>query len=94
MTAEHADAPDGRPGAGTGANGDDLLHGLEVDDRRPERPVLLDADGRWLNHREIAIDGPVLHRDAADPNKLHLYLLSYQRHCLIGHFVLQTDEKK
>ncbi|GAA2272732.1 polyphosphate kinase 2 [Streptomyces atrovirens] len=45
MTAEHADAPDGRTGAGTGANGDDLLHGLEVDDRRPERPVLLDADG-------------------------------------------------
>ncbi|MEU8294862.1 polyphosphate kinase 2 [Streptomyces pseudogriseolus] len=25
--------------------GDDLLHGLEVDARRPERPVLLDADG-------------------------------------------------
>jgi len=45
VTAEHADAPDGRTGAGTGANGDDLLHGLEVDDRRPERPVLLDADG-------------------------------------------------
>ncbi|MGW4026348.1 polyphosphate kinase 2 [Streptomyces sp. NPDC005009] len=45
MTAEHADAPDGRTGAGTGPNGDDLLHGLEVDDRRPERPVLLDADG-------------------------------------------------
>ena len=45
MTAEHADTPDGRTEAGTGPNGDDLLHGLEVDDRRPERPVLLDADG-------------------------------------------------
>ncbi|CAL9665158.1 Polyphosphate kinase PPK2B [Streptomyces sp. enrichment culture] len=48
MTAEHADAPDGPAEAGdarAGATGDDLLHGLEVDDRRPERPVLLDADG-------------------------------------------------
>ncbi|MFC8423397.1 polyphosphate kinase 2 [Streptomyces sp. NPDC057236] len=45
MTAEHPDTPDDRTEAGTGANGDDLLNGLEVDDRRPERPVLLDADG-------------------------------------------------
>ncbi|MFI5567049.1 polyphosphate kinase 2 [Streptomyces sp. NPDC051740] len=37
--------PDGRTEAGAGGNGDDLLHGLEVDARRPERPVLLDADG-------------------------------------------------
>ncbi|MFD7769622.1 polyphosphate kinase 2 [Streptomyces sp. NPDC059787] len=37
--------PDGRTEAGAGGNGDDLLYGLEVDDRRPERPVLLDADG-------------------------------------------------
>ncbi|WP_190017594.1 polyphosphate kinase 2 [Streptomyces lucensis] len=28
------------------ARGNDLLRGLEVDDRQPERPVLLDADGR------------------------------------------------
>ncbi|CAL9661163.1 polyphosphate kinase 2 [Streptomyces griseomycini] len=48
MTAEHADTPDGPAETGgtrAGATGDDLLHGLEVDDRRPERPVLLDADG-------------------------------------------------
>ncbi|WP_436850516.1 polyphosphate kinase 2 [Streptomyces griseoloalbus] len=48
MTAEHGDVPDGRTqaeGTRQGVTGDDLLHGLEVDDRRPERPVLLDADG-------------------------------------------------
>ncbi len=48
MTAEHGDVSDGRKraeGAHPGMTGDDLLHGLEVDDRRPERPVLLDADG-------------------------------------------------
>ncbi|TQL24435.1 polyphosphate kinase 2 [Streptomyces sp. SLBN-134] len=45
MTAENADAPDGRTGSTGDGTGDGLLDGLEVDDRRPERPVLLDADG-------------------------------------------------
>ncbi|KES08354.1 polyphosphate kinase [Streptomyces toyocaensis] len=48
MTAEHSDTSEGRTKDGAAAPGttrDDLLHGLEVDDRRPERPVLLDADG-------------------------------------------------
>lgn len=48
VTAEHADVPENRAGdeeAGAGVTGGDLLRGLEVDDRRPERPVLLDADG-------------------------------------------------
>ncbi|GGV38338.1 polyphosphate kinase 2 [Streptomyces griseoflavus] len=48
MTADHADTPEDRADAGDsapGTSGDDLLQGLEVDTRRPERPVLLDADG-------------------------------------------------
>ncbi len=47
---DHPDVHEGRGAAeagadGSGTTGDDLLHGLEVDARRPERPVLLDADG-------------------------------------------------
>ncbi|MFZ4151745.1 polyphosphate kinase 2 [Streptomyces pseudogriseolus] len=48
---DHPDAHEGRAEAGAArtdpspVTGDDLLHGLEVDARRPERPVLLDADG-------------------------------------------------
>ncbi|MEV5365156.1 polyphosphate kinase 2 [Streptomyces cellulosae] len=47
MTADH---PDERQGRDTGTKeprttGENLLQGLEVDARRPERPVLLDADG-------------------------------------------------
>ncbi|MFJ8186285.1 polyphosphate kinase 2 [Streptomyces sp. NPDC096105] len=59
MTADHPDERQGRDhpdthegrtavDAGTDASrttGENLLHGLEVDTRRPERPVLLDADG-------------------------------------------------
>ncbi|MGQ4721109.1 polyphosphate kinase 2 [Streptomyces tunisiensis] len=47
---DHPDAHEGRADADAGTKqsritGENLLHGLEVDARRPERPVLLDADG-------------------------------------------------
>ena len=54
----------------------------------PYYSFLLDADDRWIDHHAAAIDGPVMHRDADDPTKLHLYLLSYERHTLVGHFVI------
>src|SRR5262249_47983677 len=59
-------------------------------DQSPYFSLLLDADGRWVDHHSFAIDGPVLHRDEHDPSLLHLYLLSYERHTLIGHFVIPT----
>ncbi len=50
--------------------------------------LLLEADNRWIDHHALGIDGPVLHRDPDNPQRLHLYLLSYERHSLIGHFVI------
>jgi hypothetical protein len=52
--------------------------------------VLLDDKHQWLNHHDIAVDGPVLHRDEYDPSLVHVYLLSYERHTLIGHWILPT----
>jgi hypothetical protein len=54
--------------------------------------VLLDSQDRWINHHEVAIDGPVLHRDKLNPDLLHLYLLSYERHTLIGHYVISLTQ--
>ena len=51
--------------------------------------VLLDQDDRWIDHHKTAIDGPVLHRDPDDPNTLHLYLLSYERHSLVSHVTVR-----
>lgn len=51
--------------------------------------VLLDPDDRWIDHHKTAIDGPVLHRDQHDPNMLHLYLLSYERHSLVRHVTVR-----
>lgn len=48
----------------------------------------LDAQNRWLDHHAIGVDGPLLHWDAGDPSILHLYLLSYERHALLNHFVI------
>lgn len=58
--------------------------------RSPYYSVLLDPSGLWLDHHRIAVDGPVLHRDAMDPGLVHLYLLSYERHSLIRHFLIRT----
>ncbi len=48
----------------------------------------LDAQNRWIDHHAVGVDGPLLHWDTDDPSLLHLYLLSYERHALLNHFVL------
>ena len=57
----------------------------------PYVSLLLDDDSRWVDHHSFAIDGPVLHRDAQDPDILHVYLLSYERHSLIAHAVIRIN---
>lgn len=59
--------------------------------KSPYVSVLLDEQDRWIDHHSFAIDGPVLHRDEKQPDLLHVYLLSYERHSLIAHFVIQTQ---
>lgn len=48
----------------------------------------------WLDSHQIGIDGPILHWDAVETNKLHVWLLSFERHALIGHYVLQLDREE
>ncbi|CAG7857750.1 hypothetical protein MCAMS1_02689 [biofilm metagenome] len=50
--------------------------------------LLLDSNGQWINHHDAAIDGQIIHRDEHDPYLLHVYLLSYERHALIGHYLV------
>ncbi len=51
--------------------------------------LTLDENGRWINHHEVGIDGPVLHCDDTEDGVLHVYLLSYERHSLIGHWRIE-----
>jgi uncharacterized membrane protein YdjX (TVP38/TMEM64 family) len=57
-------------------------------DHSPYFSLLVDEDGHWIDHRRLGIDGPIIHRDAQNPNRAHLYLMSYERHMLVGHWVI------
>lgn len=50
--------------------------------------LLVDEENRWLNHHAIAIDGTIVFRDQSNPSYLHVYLLSYERHALIAHYII------
>ena len=56
--------------------------------RRPFYGFHMDAQDRWIDHHAVGVDGPLLHWDAAQPSTLHLYLLAYERHALLNHFVI------
>lgn len=56
----------------------------------PYAGVRLDEQDRWTDHDRFAIDGPGLHRDENDPGLPHADLLSYERHGLVAHVLIQT----
>lgn len=53
----------------------------------PYYGFLLDEEGHWLDSHLIGIDGPLLHFDAE--GKLHFWILSFERHAFVGHYVLE-----
>lgn len=69
---------------------------LELEENRPEEnpffSVLLDGENRVIDYRKgIGINGLVIHRDVNDGNLLHVYLMSYERITLIGHYVVDMS---
>lgn len=58
----------------------------------PYYSFLLDDEDRWIDHHSAAVDGPVMHRDADNPDLIHLYFLSYERHLLVAHFEITLPE--
>lgn len=60
--------------------------------KSPYFSVMLDSNSDWINHHDVAVDGPVMHRDEKNPELLHVYLLSYERHSLIAHIVIQIED--
>lgn len=65
----------------------------ELEENRPEESpffsVLLDGENQVIDYRKgIGLNGLVLHRDADNGNLLHVYLMSYERITLIGHYIV------
>ena len=59
----------------------------------PYYSFVLDENDAWIDHHSMAVDGPIIHRDADDPEVVHLYLMSYERHLLVAHFELPIPAK-
>lgn len=53
--------------------------------------ILTDEEGKFLDSHLIGIDGPLIHKDANNQNILHVWLLSYERHALVGHYEIHLD---
>ena len=58
----------------------------------PYYSFVLDQNDAWIDHHSMAVDGPVIHRDANNPDVIHLYLMSYERHMLVAHFELSIAD--
>lgn len=53
--------------------------------------VLLNTEGHWLDSHKIGIDGPLLHLDKENPNIIHVWLLSFERHAIVGHYEINLS---
>ncbi len=54
----------------------------------PYYAYLTNEKDQWIDSHTVGIDGPIFHYDAKDPKKLHLWLLSFERHALVGHYII------
>ena len=71
---------------------DCIAHEELCSKNNPYFGVLLDGENNWLDSHKIGIDGPLLHRDLNNPNLLHVWLLSFERHALVGHYILDLSK--
>lgn len=57
----------------------------------PYFSILTNKDGNWQDSHKIGIDGPLLHWDIRDKNKLHVWILSFERHAFVGHYIVNLQ---
>jgi len=53
--------------------------------------LLLDADRLWIDSHHVGIDGPMMHWDEDNPELLHFWILSFERHAFVGHYIINTS---
>lgn len=57
----------------------------------PYFAYLIDEKGRWIDSHKIGIDGPLLYFDKRNENRLHVLILSFERHAIVGHYSYEVD---
>jgi hypothetical protein len=58
----------------------------EMSEDRPRYLLILDAKGNHVDTHLMGVDGLYAWREAGEPGKLHVWLVSYERIALIAHF--------
>jgi hypothetical protein len=62
-------------------------------EKTPEFSVFLNEKDAWINHHEVAIDGAILFIDKHQSNRLHMYLVSYERHAVVAHYMMTLPDE-
>lgn len=57
--------------------------------KSPYYGILTDEHKNWLDNKPVGIDGSLLFVEKGFPHKLHFLLLSYERHAIVGHYLMQ-----
>lgn len=69
----------------------DLMH--TTPENSSEFSFFVNGQGAWMNHHDMAIDGSILFLDKNDPDLLHMYLVSYERHAVIAHYWMELPKQ-
>lgn len=65
------------------------VHNETIAKNNPYYALLMDTDGKWLDSHKVGIDGPIFHFEDEGRKFLNLWLLSFERHALVGHYALK-----
>lgn len=57
--------------------------------KNPYYGYLTNGKDEWLDSHQVGIDGPLIHWDDKNPKLLHIWILSFERHALVGHYTVQ-----
>lgn len=52
----------------------------------PYFAYLTNENGMWIDSHKVGIDGPLLYLDKENNNILHVLILSFERHAIVGHY--------
>jgi len=55
----------------------------------PYYAYLSNEKSEWMDSHKVGIDGPLMYFDNEDENSLHIWLLSFERHAFVGHYIVE-----